>query len=161
MDGEFCRLSSDGIKFLSIAFISDKGDKLYMEIEQEKVDIDPWVTENVLPLLQEEKVTGEEAKIQIKKFVEKNYGDEKPVVVADVNQFDWMGICGLFGVWDIPFFYIPLDFSTVLYTKGIDIDADRNILLHKWGLANKTYRKHHALDDAEQLYVMWRHISEN
>ena len=93
--------------------------------------------------------------MQINKFIKENYGDEKPIVVADVNQFDWMGICELFGVWNIPFFYIPLDLSTVLYTKGINIDIDRSVLMDKYNINNKEYRKHHALDDTEQLYALW------
>ena len=61
MDGEFTKLTSKGVKFLSIAFISDTHQKLYIEIDQSKEKIDSWVIENVLPFLNETKVTQENA----------------------------------------------------------------------------------------------------
>lgn len=59
-----------------------------------------------------------------------------------------MGICGLFGVWNIPFFYIPIDLSTILFAKGYDIDIDREKLIKQLGIKIPNFKKHHALSDA-------------
>lgn len=155
MDGEFTKLTTKGVKFLSIAFITTKGKELYLEIEQSKETVDPWVRENVLPLLNGNTVTEEQAKERICQFLKENYGEEKPVLVADVNQFDWNGICELFGVWDIPFFYIPIDFSTILYSKGIDIDIDRMQLAKDLDVNVEGFKQHNALTDTKILKMCW------
>lgn len=154
MDGEFTRLTTKGVKFLSLALIAENGKELYLEIEQ-KEDVDPWVKENVLSLLEGNKVTEEEAKKKIINFIKENYGEDKPVLVADVNQFDWNGICELFGVWNVPFFYIPVDFSTILFTKGIDIDVDRLQLAKGLGINIEGFKQHNALTDARILKMCW------
>ncbi|MCY6957882.1 3'-5' exonuclease family protein [Clostridium brassicae] len=155
MDGEFTKLTTKGVNFLSLALITEEGKELYLEIEQDKNDIDPWVQENVIPLLNGNAVTKEEAKEEIIEFVKENYGEDKPVLVADVNQFDWNGICELFGVWDIPFFYIPIDFSSILFTKGIDIDVDRIELAKNLGISIEGFKQHNALTDTKILKATW------
>lgn len=157
MDGEFTRLTTKGVKFLSLALIAENGKELYLEIEQ-KEDVDPWVKDNVLPLLNGNKVTEAEAIKIILNFIKENYGSEKPTLVADVNQFDWNGICELFGVWDIPFFYIPIDFSTILFTKGIDIDVDRIKLAKDLGINIDGFKQHNALTDTRILKMCWEKL---
>lgn len=155
MDGEFTKLTTKGVKFLSLAFITEEGKELYLEIEQPQEQVDGWVKDNVLPLLEGNKVTEEEAKEKIINFIKENYKEEKPVLVADVNQFDWNGICELFGVWDVPFFYIPIDFSTILFAKGIDIDVDRLELAKDLGINIEGFKQHNALTDTKILKVCW------
>ncbi len=155
MDAEFTKLTTTGVKFLSIALITMEGKELYLEIKQEKEEIDHWVQKNVLPLMQCNAVTEEEAKEKISGFLKENYKGEKPTLVADVNQFDWNGICTLFGVWDIPFFYIPIDFSTILFTKGIDIDIDRLELAKDLGVNIEGFKQHNALTDTKILKACW------
>lgn len=154
-DGEFTKLKVDGIDFLSVAFISDKGNELYLEIVQNLKECDSWVAENVVPYLGQDKVTMEEAVTRIKDFVEKEYKNENPILVADVNQFDWIGICKLFGIWDIPFYYIPLDFSTILYAKGIDIDINRMYSAKEYDIDTTGYKQHNALADTKVLKMLW------
>lgn len=158
MDGEFTKLTTNGVKFLSLAFITQEGKELYLEIEQPQEKVDEWVKDNVIPLLNGNAITEEEAKAEIIKFVKENYGEEKPVIMADVNQFDWNGLCELFGVWDIPFFYIPLDFSTILFTKGIDIDIDRIQLAKYLGVNVDGFKQHNALTDTRILKMCWDKI---
>lgn len=155
MDGEFTKLTTKGVKFLSLALITEEGKELYLEIQQPNQDIDPWVKENVLPLLNGTAVTEKQAREEIIRFVKENYREDKPVMVADVNQFDWNGICELFGVWDIPFFYIPIDFSTILFSKGIDIDIDRIQLAKDLGIDIAGFKQHNALTDARILKYTW------
>ncbi len=53
-------------------------------------------------------------------------------VWADVNPWDWVLFCDLFGsAFNLPreIHYIPLDFATVLKREGLDPDVDRLDLL--------------------------------
>lgn len=93
MDGEFTGLYPNGTEFLSIALIKPSGMELYLELsEYDSSKVNDWVRKNVLPQLSGYKVSKEEARKHILEFV----GEQKPHLIADVNDFDWMGICGLF-----------------------------------------------------------------
>ena len=159
-DGEFTKLTTTGVRFLSMAFITEEGKELYLEISQPVEEVDPWVKENVIPYLNGTPISEEEAKEQIQKFISENY-DDKPVIVADVNQFDWNGLCHLFGTWDIPFFYIPIDFSTILFTKGIDIDVDREELAKEYGIDVSGFKKHNALSDTRVLFKCYQKLTHS
>ena len=163
MDGEFADLTSNGVKLLSIALIADNGQKLYLELNYREDDCSPWVKRNVIPFLRANKVSKFKAVEMINKFVRDNYGDEQPVLVADVNQFDWLAIKYLYDTHadeipeayrgdystDIPFFYIPLDLSTLMWTRGLDIDCSREGLAKELGMKVDILHQHYALDDAE------------
>jgi len=158
MDGEFTGLFSDGTEFLSIGLIKPDGEELYLELsEYDESKINDWTRENVLPYLtSDEKVTKDEARERIREFV----GKGKPFLLADANQFDWMGICGLFGVYDQPFNYLPIDFVTILFANGVDPDIDRRQLAKSFGIDVSGYRKHNALDDARVLKETYEKIIE-
>lgn len=153
MDAEFTGLSAHGIQFLSIALIKeDTGEEMYLELDVPIKEIeDDWVHQNVIPYLTQEKVPQEIAVQKIRDFV----GEDKPYMVADVNQFDWMGICGMFGVWDVPFFYIPIDFASILFAKAINPDVNREKYAEQLGIDVSKYKKHHALHDARILKKMY------
>lgn len=166
MDGEFTKLKTTGIDFLSIALITESGKELYLEIKQNLEHADKWVIDNVCNHLTQEKVTEPQAREAIRVFLEENnlYFDDdflsKPVIVADVNQFDWNGLCTLFGLWNVPFFYIPIDFSTILFTKSIDIDVSREKLAESMGVDITDFKKHHALHDARIMKAMFEKLQE-
>ncbi len=85
MDGEFSGLYSDGIEFLSIALIKSTGDQLYLELfEYDESRINDWVRRNVLSKLSGGKFSKEEVRKKISEFV----GNQKPYLIADVNDFD-------------------------------------------------------------------------
>lgn len=76
-------------------------------------------------------------------------------MLANVNQYDTIYLYKLFGGPDeCPFFWIPLDFASILFERGYDpedyvnrkgkIFKDLKIDLSK-------YNQHHALDDARLL----------
>ena len=153
-DGEFTRLKTDGINFLSLAFVKPTGESLYIELDQPESECDSWVVDNVIPYLNGDKTSQEKAVKMISDFV----GNSKPTLIADVNQFDWMGICGLFGVWDIPFFYIPIDFSTILNVKGIDPDINRMELANSYGINTAGFKQHNALSDALVLKALYEKL---
>jgi len=159
MDGEFASLHPNGIDLLSLALIKENGEELYLELEC-KAEISPWVSLNVIPHLTEEKVSLEEAKEKIREFI----GDEKPVLVAYVNQFDWMGLCRLFGanspeeMSELPFHRIPVDFASILFAKNKQVvslvAAARKYDIKVSGV------QHHALHDARLLKAVYEKVME-
>lgn len=160
MDGEFADLSSNGVKLLSIGLIADNGEKLYLELTYREEDCNEWVRKNVIPYLRAPKISKFAAVDAIDNFVRKHYGYEKPVLVADVNQFDWLAIQYLYDTatqntaayvpypMEVPFYYIPIDLSTLMYAKGLDIDCSRMELAKEFGLDVDKLHQHNALDDA-------------
>ena len=163
-DGEFTVLSTTGaITFLSMAFIKPSGEELYLELDVPNSEIeDSWFIDNVVPYLTSNKITKNKASGLIKEFIGET--ENKPTLIADTNQFDWMGICGVFGVWDtpiqfgvwdVPFYYIPVDFASILFARGIDPGADREKLAANLGVNVENFKKHNALSDARVLKEMW------
>lgn len=153
MDGEFAQLKADGIDLLSIALIKPTGEELYLELEFEG-EIDPWVKQNVIPYLNKKKVSKEEAIKKIRKFV----GDSKPNIIAYINMFDWMGICKLFNANNpqqisekIPFHWVPIDLSSILFEKGIAIGTPLDKIAEQRGINISNMHQHNALDDARIL----------
>jgi hypothetical protein len=126
------------------------GDELYLEIEYDG-EVDKWPKENILPTLTGKKVSRDDAIAQIKKFV----GDTTPYMVAYVNQFDTIYLYKLFGTGNEPFFWIPIDFASILFVLGKDPESyycdDKNNFFKEIGIDAEKYSKHHALDDAKLL----------
>ena len=171
MDGEFTELNENGTKFISIALIKPKGEKYYaINSEYNSEKCSEWVQENVLIPLYIQTISGDvrnkcnalnfhkligKSEKQIATEIRNFVGDEKPYLIADVNQFDWMGICGLFGIYNIPFHYIPIDFASILWSKGIDPDVDRIEFARKNGIDVSNFKKHNALDDTRVLKALY------
>lgn len=176
MDGEFTELNENGTTFISIALVKPNGEYYYaINADYDAKKCTDWVKENVLVPLYTQTVHGDprnhcdalnfhktygksEKKIaeEIKRFV----GDSKPYLIADVNQFDWMGICGLFGVWNVPFFYIPIDFASILWSKGIDPDVNRGEFAKGQGIDISNFKKHNALDDTKVLKALYEKLQQ-
>lgn len=153
-DAEFCDINSFEICFLSIGMVKETGEELYLEIEQPIEKCGDWVVENILSTLTEKKITEEKAVEEILDFI-----DDECQVVADVNQFDWIGLVRLFGgPFEIPFHYIPLDLATKLEVKGYDPDIDREKLLKELGINIPAYKKHYALSDAQACKAIWEKL---
>lgn len=162
MDGEFAKLTPDGIDLISIGLVKPNGDELYLEIEFDG-EIDPWVKKHVLPYMKGEKVSRAEAVKKIKAFVGKN----KPSLVAYVNQFDWMGICRLFDakspteiVEIVPFHWVPIDFASMLFLKGIEPGTSPVKVAKKLGIDVTDLKMHNALDDARLLKRIYERLFE-
>ena len=96
---------------------------------------------------------------QIAREIRQFIGDSKPYLIADVNQFDWMGICGIFGIENVPFFYIPIDFASILWVKGIDPDINREGLAREYEIDVSNFQKHNALDDTRVLKALYEKLS--
>lgn len=100
-------------------------------------------------------MTEEIGRKKIKEFV----GNDKPYMLSAVNQFDWMGVCGLFGIYNVPFFYIPIDLSSLFLGNGIDPDVDHEEFATSLGIDVSNLRKHHALDDARLVKALYDEIT--
>jgi len=159
MDGEFAKLKADGIDLISIALIKPTGEELYLEIEYDG-EIDPWVKENVVPYLTNNAVSKEIAVRQIREFV----GLNKPTLIAHINAFDWMGICKLFDAnspeliqSNLPFFWIPVDFSSILFYRGL-AGISLNNVAKKFEI-NIEGNSHNALYDTRLLKAVYEKLA--
>jgi DNA polymerase III epsilon subunit-like protein len=150
LDTDFSTLDPYEGEILSIGLVRLNGDELYLEIDY-KGPLDPWVVENIMPDLKGEKVTRKDALVRIKKFV----GDQKPYIVAYVNQYDVIYTYKLFGKEEKPFHWLPIDFASILFGMGIDPESyyhkDKKNFFKKIGIDTSNYHEHNALDDARLL----------
>lgn len=151
-DAEFTSLDPVHGEILSLALVKRSGAELYLELEiPAEIPIDPWVRENILPLLSGTKTPREDACEEVRAFV----GDGKPYLVAYVNQFDTIFLHKLFGLNQWPFRWLPIDFASMLFTAGFDpeklFDADKALSRSQDIPRSEQHRTHHALNDARLL----------
>lgn len=146
VDTEFSTLDPYKGEILSIGMIKDSGEELYLELECD-APCNDWVKKNILPTLTGEKISREVVKQKIAEFV----GSGKPILVGFVNQFDTIYIYKLFGSPDTPFFWVPLDFASMLFDRGYDPKdyMGKGKIFKELGIDNKKYKLHHAIDDAK------------
>lgn len=151
LDTEFSCVDPYKGEILSIGLVKLNRDELYLELEYEGY-VEPWVKKNIIPTLKDKKVSRNMAVEKVKKFV----GNEKPYVVSFVNQFDDVYMHKLFksvSIKDLPFFWLPIDFASILFGMGLDPYSlrDENFLI-KIGVDTTKYKHtHNALDDARLL----------
>jgi len=159
VDTEFSDLNPYKGEILSIGLVKLNGKELYLELEYD-CETSKWVKENVIPLLTKKKISREKAVKQIKKFV----GNKKPYMVAYVNQFDAIYLYKLFGTENCPFYWIPIDFASMLFTVGISPGAynygDKHNFFKELGIDYTKYKEHHALDDAKLLRQVYLKFME-
>lgn len=150
MDTEFSSLNPYQGEILSIDLVKMNGDGLYLELEYDG-PADPWVVENIIPSLTAVKVSRKQAIEKVKEFI----GNTKPYIMAYVNQYDVIYTYKLFGNVEKPFFWIPIDFGSILFGYGIDPEAyfpkDKKNFFKQIGIDASKYREHNALDDAKLL----------
>lgn len=150
-DTEFSSLDFLRGEILSMAFVKMNGEEIYLELEFEG-EADEWPRENILPKLNGDKVSRERAGERVRNFI----GDDKPYVVAYVNQFDMMYFYKLFGLenFNEKFEWIPIDFASILFGQGIDpevlVEREQSFF-DKMQIDLSEYDQHNALDDAKLL----------
>jgi len=147
-DTEFTFLDPEKGELLSLGLVKHTGEELYLELEYEG-EVHPWVQEKVLPYLTGTKVSKAEAVEQLKAFV----GDSKPYLMAYVNQFDAIFWYKLFGdPKNHPAFWIPIDFASILFGKGLDPwSLNKEAFFKELGIDKTKYQLHNALGDAKML----------
>lgn len=155
-DTEFTNLDPQKGEILSIGMVKMSGEELYLEIENDGETSD-WVKENILPMLNSQKVSKEEAVKKITEFA----GDNNPHLVSYVIEFDapffykLMGVGSEKGNKDLPFHWIILDFASFLFATGMSPVAfsskEKESLVKELGIDISNYKEHHALEDAKLL----------
>lgn len=149
MDSEFSSLDPYKGEILSIGLVKPNGEELYLELEYDG-EVDEWVKENIIPILNGSKISRQEAVKRIKEFI----GEGNPYMICYVNQYDAIYWYKLFGVDNNPCFWIPIDFASVLFGLGIDPESyykDKKEFAAKLGIYAAKYTSHNALDDAKLL----------
>jgi hypothetical protein len=145
MDTEFSTLDPYQGEILSIGLVRPNSEELYLELEYNGPTND-WVKQNTLPTLTGKKVSREEARAKIKEFV----GDTKPFMVGYVNQYDTLYLYKLFGVENQPFWWLPIDFASIIFSVGKNPDKILEFA-EKLKINTGKYKQHNALDDAKLL----------
>jgi len=150
-DTEFTNIDTEVGEIMSIGLVKPNGEELYLELDYDNRTVHPWVTDNVVPFLSGKKISKEKAIEKIWEFVGR--GEEKPFLMAYVNQFDSIYWYRLFAdPKDHPVFWIPIDFASILFSFGFDPEIMRVEEFFKWLSVDLTkYKKHNALEDAKML----------
>lgn len=139
VDTEFSSLNPYEGEILSIGIVKPNGEELYLELEYDG-PLDDWVKQNIIPTLTAQKISRSEAKRKIKEFI----GKEKIYMVGYVSQFDDVYFHKLFQSDELPYYWLPLDFASMMFAVGLDPEA---LLV---GYEGK-HIEHNALDDARVL----------
>lgn len=159
-DTEFSSLDPYKGEILSVGMVKMNGEEFYCELEFSG-EYSDWVKENLLHTLTAPKIGKSEAQKLIREFV----GDAKPYMMAYVNQFDAIYTHKLFDGRDSgPFYWLPLDFASVLFGLGYDPeifkDDDYTKLAKELGVAIEEGHTHNALDDAKFLRKIYLKLIE-
>jgi hypothetical protein len=142
IDTEFMEEPST-IELLSLGLVRDDGKKLYVvNSEADLTKANPWVVENVLPYLGDERITRAEIADQVLEFTK----DIKPVFWGYYCDYDWVVFCWLFG----PMVGKPEHFP--MHCKDLKQWCDD---LGNPKLPKQASTKHHALADAEWNRDAW------
>ncbi len=157
-DTEFSSLDPYKGEILSIGMVKPNGEELYLEIEYDG-PVDPWVKQNIIPTLKESKINRREAINKIREFV----GGNHPYIVSYVNQYDVIYTYKLFGKEEKPFYWLPIDFASILFSLGINPEAyypgDKENFFKQIGIDASKYQMHNALDDAKLLKEVYMKMS--
>ncbi len=151
-DTEFSGNNHKSAEILSLGMIKITGEELYIELKND-APVDDWVTKNVIPALQSEKISKQLAYKRIKKLV----GKSNPYLVAFIYPFDYLYLENLLG-WDNLrklFHWPPIDFASILFGNGINPESyyqkDEKNFFNEIGVDASKYKTHNALDDAKLL----------
>lgn len=128
-----CEFDGYGGPLLSIALYNPSGEHFYVEIDQEAKD--PWVIENVLPLLKEKKVSRDTAAQMLSEYLKTYYDLHTITIYADwpddIRHFCELLITG------------P---GEMIKVSNITFKLDLSIS------SSKSKVPHHALHDAEAIF---------
>ncbi len=161
-DGEFTDLDPTAGELLSIGLVKNSGEELYMEFDWQG-PTHPWVEKNVLPYLKGKKISAEQGREKIWKFIGYHREKEKPYLVAYVNQFDSIFWYKLFGsAKDHPVFWIPIDFASILFAFGLSPDSmGKKRFFDQLEIDKSEFKEHNALDDAKLLRLTYGKLKKN
>lgn len=158
-DTEFSSLDPNKGELLSIGLVTVDAREFYLELKYDG-PADPWVRENIIPTLNGPKIEKDNALNEIRNFV----GKDKPYLVSYVNQYDTLCLYKLFGRKDEPYFWLPIDFASILFGMGVDPEAyyptDKKNFFKEIGIDASKYKMHNALDDAKLLREVYLKMTD-
>ena len=158
LDTEFSSLDVDQAELLSIGLVKPDGEALYRELEYAG-PVSSWVEDHVLPMLDGPKVS----KTQLRKDIVDFVGATRPYALSYVSQYDTILIYRLFGIDEHPFYWLPLDFASILVGLGYDPEVyarGDEEFFRELDLDPSGYREHHALDDARLLRDVYMRLQQ-
>lgn len=156
-DTEFS--GNDFIKdeIISIGMVKMDDHELYLELDT-NIEASDWVKENVSPYLNGKRVDKKVAVQLISNFV----GNSQPYLMSFRPLFDMAYFYKIFEFHKAPFQEFPLDFTSILFSLGIDpksYSGDNKIKFCKeLGIDISKYKIHNALDDAKLLREVYLKI---
>lgn len=160
-DTEFSSLEPNDGQLLSIGIVKLNGEELYIELQHEG-DVSEWVAKHVVPSLDELKLSSAQAADKIREFL----GESNPFAIAFVDNYDVIYLTKIFGAGSLPFRWMTVDFSSILFANGINPvkflpdEKGAFAFYKKLGINLGKYRKHHALDDAKLLRDVWLKVTQ-
>lgn len=161
----FMDAETDGLygSFISVGMVvlnrqNEEVERAYYGMDKAKLKVtDPWVQENVLPILGEYEPCNTEEELLEKTWAFWMKYQDDAYAVADV---EYPVECRLFEAcvkldfeerrWKAPFPF--LDLSSMLYAKGLDPLTEREKLLDGFGNG----KQHNALYDATLSAEIWK-----
>lgn len=157
-DTEFSSNDPNTGEILSIGMVKMNGEELYLELEFNGETSD-WVKTNILPNLNNKKVSRAEAVDIITKFI----GNKKPYLISNVVHFDTVYLYKIFKFGETPFEQFSIDFYSLLFSTGIDphsftSNESKQKFCNKLGVDIDRFKLHNALDDAKLLREVYLKI---
>jgi len=171
-DTEFTGLVKD-TELISIGLVKESGNTFYAEsLDYDKNTVDPWIKDNVLSRLKYNKTDcpqillekGTENIImlgtceQIKRELLLWLGGGPVEMWSDRPAYDWVVFCNLFGgALSLPknIYYTPFDICTIMKTKGIDPDINRE----EYAGIDFLTEKHNALHGAKIIMMCYSKLT--
>ena len=169
-DTEFTR-PGQNTTLISIGFVSEKGEELYIELDDyDKRQVTPWLEKNILSLLEGKAVSTAVAKQKIEKWVDQIAGKKKIQLVSAGKQEDDVLLFNMWAqveagsplrCWDNR---LPqqiehrahLDLDTLLSLHGLDPALDRR----EFAGVTDTVVRHKAIDDARVVRACWMKMKQ-
>lgn len=178
-DTEFTGLHQN-TTLISIGLVAETGATFYAELtDYDPKQVDDWIRDNVISnlefndeslkgmstvtfLTEGDKFRGFGDTQTIKKYLTNWLSQFEHVEMwSDCLAYDWVLFCHIFGhAFAIPnnICYIPFDISTLLHTKGIDPDVNREMYAF-YGTPQVNAKKHNALWDAEVIMLCYKRLT--
>ena len=165
-DGILCNpLEYKDIRFLSLAFVKENGEHTYFHINQDPIYYYySWRNENIISELKKCSIIFDhtiEGVSAILSFVGKD-NENSYQLIGDNTPLKWVGLLQMFNRFkkSPPFYYIPVDISTLIADQGIGIDIDREKLINSLHLryAIESPKKHNALYNARAIKKIYETI---
>ena len=163
---------------VSIGIVDENNRTFYGEFsDYDKSQVDDWLQDNVIAHLELDesnenpyeydfgnvtdwRIKGDTKIIKHAMELWFNYYSNPIEMWSDCLAYDWMLFCQLWGgALKVPekIFYIPFDLCTLLWTRGLDPDINREDFVR--GYLKDEGKKHHSLHDARVIKAIYEMLN--